>query len=52
MTHVFPSSVALLHAAREALDDIGDFLRQQILGDVDPTGRLTKRSAGRIEGLR
>jgi acetyl esterase/lipase len=51
-THVFPSSVALLQATREALDDIGDVLRQQILGDVDPTGRLTKRSVGRIEGLR
>jgi len=40
MPRVFPSSIALLQA------------RQQILGDVDPTGRLTKRSAGRIEGLR
>jgi epsilon-lactone hydrolase len=29
MTHVFPSSVALLYAAKEALDDIGGFLRQQ-----------------------
>jgi monoterpene epsilon-lactone hydrolase len=26
MTHVFPSNVALLEGAREALDDIGDFL--------------------------
>jgi epsilon-lactone hydrolase len=29
MIHVFPSNVALLHAAREALNDIGDSLRQQ-----------------------
>jgi acetyl esterase/lipase len=29
MIHVFPSNVAVLHAAKEALDDIGDFLRQQ-----------------------
>lgn len=31
MIHVFPSNVALLRAAKEALDDIGDFLRQQLL---------------------
>jgi monoterpene epsilon-lactone hydrolase len=30
MTHVFPSNVALL-AAKEALDDIGDFLNRQLL---------------------
>jgi hypothetical protein len=35
MIHVFPSNVPLLHAAKEALDDIGDFLRQQLLGDAD-----------------
>jgi monoterpene epsilon-lactone hydrolase len=35
MTHVFPSNVALLHAAKEALDDIGNFLRQQLVGDPD-----------------
>ena len=29
MIHVFPSNVALLRAAKEALDDIGNFLRQQ-----------------------
>jgi len=29
MIHVFPSNVATLQAAKEALDDIGDFLRQQ-----------------------
>ena len=29
MIHVFPSSLANLQAAKEALDDIGDFLRQQ-----------------------
>jgi acetyl esterase/lipase len=31
MIHVFPSNIALLKAAREALDDIGDFLNQQLL---------------------
>jgi epsilon-lactone hydrolase len=35
MTHVFPSNVALLHAAKEALDDIGNFLRQQFVGDPE-----------------
>jgi epsilon-lactone hydrolase len=35
MIHVFPCNVPLLHAAKEALDDIGDFLRQQLLGDAD-----------------
>lgn len=30
MIHVFPSNVALLRAAREALDDIGTFLRQSL----------------------
>jgi acetyl esterase/lipase len=29
MIHVFPSNIAVLHSANEALDDIGDFLRQQ-----------------------
>jgi epsilon-lactone hydrolase len=28
MVHVFPSNVATLHAARAAVDDIGDFLQQ------------------------
>jgi acetyl esterase/lipase len=37
MTHVFPSSVSLLQAAKEALDDIGDFLRQQLLGEANHT---------------
>ena len=32
MIHVFPSNVALLKAAREALDDIGEFLNRQLLG--------------------
>jgi acetyl esterase/lipase len=32
MIHVFPSNVALLRAAREALDDVGDFLHRQMLG--------------------
>jgi acetyl esterase/lipase len=31
MAHVFPSNIALLRAAKESLDDIGDFLRQQLL---------------------
>jgi acetyl esterase/lipase len=50
MTHVFPSNVALLHAAKEALDDIGNFLRQQFVGDPDAAGNLTSRSAASIEG--
>jgi acetyl esterase/lipase len=29
MIHVFPSNVEVLHAAKEALDDVGDFLQQQ-----------------------
>ena len=33
MTHVFPSNVAL-QAAKEALDDIGDFLNRQLLEDL------------------
>ena len=33
MIHVFPSNVVLLHAAKEALDDIGGFLRQQLLDE-------------------
>jgi epsilon-lactone hydrolase len=35
MTHVFPSNVALLHAAKEALDDIGNFLREQFVGEPE-----------------
>jgi acetyl esterase/lipase len=31
MIHVFPSNVALLKAAREALDNIGEFLNRQLL---------------------
>ena len=30
MVHVFPANIALLHAAREALDDIGAFLRRHL----------------------
>jgi len=30
MVHVFPANVALLHAAREALDLAGDFLRRNL----------------------
>jgi len=37
MIHVFPSSVSVLHAAKEALDDIGDFLGQHLLGDANHT---------------
>ena len=33
MIHVFPSNVALLKAANEALDDVGDFLNRQLLED-------------------
>jgi acetyl esterase/lipase len=35
MTHVFPSNIALLHAAKEALDDIGNFLREQFVGEPE-----------------
>lgn len=28
MVHVFPSNVSTLHAAKVALDGVGDFLRQ------------------------
>jgi acetyl esterase/lipase len=34
MIHVFPSNVALLKAAKEALDDVGDFLNRQLLGET------------------
>jgi hypothetical protein len=34
MIHVFASNVALLHAAKETLDDIGNFLRQQFLAPL------------------
>jgi acetyl esterase/lipase len=40
MIHVFPSNVALLHAAKEALDDIGNFLREQFVGDPDDAGNF------------
>jgi acetyl esterase/lipase len=33
MIHVFPANVALLKAAKEALDDVGEFLRWQLLGE-------------------
>ena len=33
MIHVFPSNVALLKAAKEALDDVGQFLRRQLLAE-------------------
>jgi len=42
--------VALLHAAKEALDDIGNFLRQQFVGDLDDAGNLISRSTASIEG--
>ena len=50
MVHVFPSNVALLHAAKEALDDIGNFLRQQFVGDPYDAGNLTSRSTASTEG--
>ncbi len=34
MIHVFPSNLALLQAANEALDGIGAFLKQQLSGDA------------------
>jgi acetyl esterase/lipase len=34
MIHVFPSNLALLQAANEALDSIGNFLRQQLSRDA------------------
>jgi monoterpene epsilon-lactone hydrolase len=36
MVHVFPSNVAVLRAAKEALDDIADFLRRQLHIEVKP----------------
>jgi hypothetical protein len=39
MVHVFPSNVALLHATKEALDDIGDFLREQLRRPLDGQSR-------------
>jgi epsilon-lactone hydrolase len=42
MVHVFTSNVALLRAAKEALDDIGDFLRRQLL-DEFRTAKEAKR---------
>ena len=33
MIHVFPSNVALLIAARQALDDVGEFLRSRLLAE-------------------
>jgi monoterpene epsilon-lactone hydrolase len=50
MTLVFPSNVALLHAAKEALDDIGNFLRQQFVGDPDDAGNLISLSTASIGG--
>jgi hypothetical protein len=31
MVHVFPSNVAILHAAKVALDQAGEFLKQRFL---------------------
>jgi acetyl esterase/lipase len=44
MVHVFPSNIALLRAAKEALDDIGHFLRQQLCGETgtDVSGQTIK----------
>jgi acetyl esterase/lipase len=49
MVHVFPSNIALLHAAKEALDDIGDFLRQQLL-DNAATDTANKHSLKPLAG--
>jgi acetyl esterase/lipase len=41
MIHVFPSNVTLLQAAKEALDDMGDFLREQcVAGSAKKSERL------------
>lgn len=40
MVHVFPANVALLHAARAALDNIGEFLRHN-LGSHSPATCVT-----------
>jgi acetyl esterase/lipase len=50
MTHVFLSNVALLHAAKEALDDIAKFLRQQFAGGPEDAGNSISRSTASIEG--
>jgi hypothetical protein len=34
MTHVFPSNIANLRAAKQVLDDIGGFLRQQCAATI------------------
>ncbi|CAN5123165.1 N/A [soil metagenome] len=37
MVHVFPANIALLHAAREALDGVGEFLRRNLAaGQTSP----------------
>jgi len=45
MVHVFPSNVELLHAAREALDDIGEFLHSHL-------GRVLVWCAARAAGAK
>jgi acetyl esterase/lipase len=50
MTHAFPSNIALLHAAKEALDDIGSFLWKQFVGDPDDADNLISRSTASIAG--
>lgn len=42
MVHVFPSNVAMLKAAKEALDSIGGFLRQSLFSNSTPAGVNTK----------
>ena len=60
MMHVFPSNLAILQAANEALDNIGDFLKQQLSGDAQATDDIANavsflagqdggRAAGRHE---
>jgi acetyl esterase/lipase len=43
MVHVFPSNITLLHAAKAALDDIGDFLREQLVNE--PANNLERLPA-------
>ena len=42
MIHVFPSNIANLRAAKQALDDIGRFLRQQCFATI----RVSTRESG------
>jgi hypothetical protein len=51
MIHVFPSNLAILRAAQQALDDIGAFLRQQLLGTAPHSVKLSpSRLLGSLPG--